>query len=61
MYTSIVVERGESVWNIAAEHITPGYDTVDELIEEIKFINSLDDNYTIQTGSLLMIPYYAES
>lgn len=60
LYTSITVERGETVWDIATEHMNPGYDTIDELIEEIGFINGLDESYTIQTGSMLMIPYYAE-
>ena len=58
MYTCVIVERGETVWDIATEHITPGYDTVYELIDEIRFINNLDDAYTIQIGSVLMIPYY---
>ncbi len=60
LYTSVIVERGETVWDIATEYISPGYE-VDELIEEIGFINGLDEEYTIQSGTMLMIPYYAES
>lgn len=61
MYTSVVVERGDTVWNIATEYVVPGYATVTEVVEEVKFINGLDDAYSIQTGSLLIIPYYAEN
>ena len=61
MYTSVVVERGDTVWNIATEYAVPGYATVTEVVEEVKFINGLDDAYSIQTGSLLIIPYYAEN
>lgn len=61
MYTSIVVERGETVWDIANEYVTPGYNTVAEVIEEIRFINSLDEACTIRSGAVLMVPYYAES
>ena len=61
MYTSVVVERGDTVWDIAREYAVPGYTTVTEVVEEVKFINGLNDAYSIQTGSLLMIPFYAEN
>lgn len=61
MYTSVIVERGETVWGLAAEYMTPGYAQVQDLVEEIGFINGLDDTYTIQSGTMLMIPYYIES
>ncbi len=60
-YTGVTVERGETVLEIASEHITPGYESVDELVEEIAFINGLDDSYTIKSGTMLMIPYFAEN
>lgn len=59
-YMTIKVEKGDTVWSIAEEYMTPGYDSVTELIEEIGFINSLDDNYSVNSGKILMIPYYAE-
>lgn len=61
MYTGVVVERGDTVWDIATEYAVPGYTTVTEVVEEVKFINGLDDAYSIQTGSILMIPFYAEN
>lgn len=60
MYTSIVVENGETVWDIASENMNNGYDSIIELVEEIGFINGLDDVYTIKAGSVLIIPYYGE-
>ena len=60
MYTSIIVERNDTVWDIAAEYTEPGYNTIEELVEEISYINSLDDNCSIQSGMMLMVPYYAE-
>lgn len=60
LYTSVVVEQGETVWEIAEENMTPGYDTVIDLIEEISFINGLDDSCTIKSGSVLIVPYYGE-
>lgn len=61
MYACIVVERGETVWDLANEYAVPGYTTVENVMEEIRFINSLDDTYAIQAGSVLMVPYYVES
>ena len=61
LYTSIIVERGETVWAIASEYMTPGYESVEDLVEEIGFINGLDDAYAIKSGTRLMIPYFAES
>lgn len=60
LYTSVVVESGETVWEIASEHITPEYGTLSELIDEISFINNLDDACTIKAGTVLIIPYYSE-
>ena len=61
MYTCVVVERGDTVWEIANEYVIPGFCTVEEVVEEIGFINGLDELYSIQAGSVLMIPYYAET
>ncbi len=60
-YSSVMVERGETVLQIASEHMTPGYDAVEELVDEIAFINGLDETYTIKSGTVLMVPYYAEN
>lgn len=60
-YTGIEVERGETVWDIAQEYVVPGYTTVDDMIQEIRFINGLDEECSVQSGMFLMIPYYAES
>lgn len=59
-YMVIDVEKGDTVWSIANEYMSPGYDEVAELVEEIGFINNLNDAYSVQAGKVLMIPYYAE-
>lgn len=60
-YTGIEVERGETVWDIAQEYAVPDCTTVDAMIQEIRFINGLDEDCSVQSGMFLMIPYYAES
>ena len=59
-YLLIDVEKGDTVWGIASEYMSPGYEATADLIEEISFINNLDDSYSVQSGSVLMIPYFAE-
>jgi nucleoid-associated protein YgaU len=60
MYTSVVVEAGDTVWNIAEENMTSGYKVLTDLVEEIGFINGLDEEYSIRSGSVIIIPYYGE-
>ena len=60
LYKSVVVETGETVWNIASENMNAGFESISELVEEIGFINGLDDVYAIKSGSVLIIPYYGE-
>ncbi len=59
-YTSITVEPGDSLWSIAAEHYTLGYDDPSDYIKEVMHINHLKDENEIISGSTLVIPYYSE-
>ena len=57
-YTSIRVEKGDTLWNIADTYITDNYDNRNDYIEEICSINHIAEN-TIHTGQYLTIPYYS--
>ena len=59
-YIMVDVEKGDTVWDIANEYMSPGYDEVTDLMKEIGFINNLDEEFSVQSGKVLMIPYYAE-
>lgn len=58
-YTSIGIEQGDTLWDIAKEYITPEYADLQEYIDEIKELNNLGDD-EIHSGQYLMIPYFAE-
>lgn len=60
LYTSVVIEQGQTVWDIAEECAIPGVVSVPEMVEEIAYINNLDEACTIITGSMIMVPYYRE-
>lgn len=57
-YTSIQVEKGDTLWNIAGNYITDDYADIDTYIEEICSINHIADS-NIHAGQYLTIPYYS--
>lgn len=58
-YTHILIEKGDSLWDIAGEYASDEYDSRDEYIKELCNINHLSGE-TIYAGELLVIPYYDE-
>ena len=58
-YTDIVIQKGESLWDIANEHMTEAYDSPKTYIKEVKSINSLTDVDKIYAGQRIVIPYYS--
>ena len=58
-YTSIIVEAGESLWNIADDYMDEHYDNRGSYIAEICHINHLDENGTVTAGQTLIVPYYS--
>lgn len=58
-YTSIRIEKGDTLWGIADKYVTDDYKSIDTYLEEIRFINRIlgDD---IHTGQYLTIPYYSD-
>lgn len=57
-YACITIDEGETLWTIAEEHYSEEYNSYQEYIDEVKFINNLTDD-TIYRGAKLVIPYYA--
>lgn len=56
-FASIQVEKGDSLWSIAQEHITDEYDSVSDYIEEVCESNHIYDD-KITEGMYLVVPYY---
>lgn len=58
-YKSIVVADNDTLWSIAEKYMDKDhYDSITEYIEEVKDMNSLQDE-TINYGEYLVIPYYS--
>lgn len=57
-YTSVEIERGDTLWNIAEQYITPEYASVQAYVDEIKEVNNLGDD-EIHSGQYIMVPYFS--
>lgn len=54
-YKTVVVEKGDTIWNIAAKHTTQQED-IRNVIAVIKQANNLDHSVQIYPGQTLRIP-----
>ncbi|MCR4588569.1 MAG: LysM peptidoglycan-binding domain-containing protein, partial [Lachnospiraceae bacterium] len=50
---------GQSLWDIASEYADSHYDSVADYIEEVTFINHIEDPDQISAGTVLVVPYYS--
>ena len=57
MYTSIQIRPGDTLWDIALQHVDGHYSSIQEYIDEVMHINELTTD-TIHAGAYLVIPYY---
>lgn len=57
-YTSIQIQKGDTLWNIASDYVTDDYASINDYIEEICEINHIEDS-DIHSGQYLTIPYYS--
>lgn len=58
-YASIPIAEGDTLWSIAKTHMGDHYDSVEDYIEELRRINSLNGDDSIKTGMYLIVPYYS--
>lgn len=58
-YTSVYIDRDETLWDIASEYASEEYSDFRAYIEEVKEINHLKDDQ-VQYGSTICVPYYSD-
>ena len=59
-FTSYVVEKDDTLWEIAEMYITPEYESIYVYIEEVMNSNHLEST-DIKFGQMLILPYYADA
>lgn len=57
-FTSVFVERDDTLWDLAAEYRTEEYADVREYVDEVMHINHLTDEQ-LQYGDWITVPYYS--
>lgn len=57
-YTSIQIESGDTLWEIADEYISDEYSDIYEYIAEVCTINHISED-EIHTGQYIVVPYYS--
>lgn len=58
-YTSIEIKAGDTLWSIAYQYANEKYISVEDYIEELKYMNCLSSDQIIE-GCYLTISYYSE-
>lgn len=59
-YTSITVEAGETLWELADEFMDyDHYKNKSSYIAEVQSINHLSEDAVITAGQMLIVPYYS--
>lgn len=56
-YTSVEIEEGDTLWEIAEEYMTEEYKDRDTYIEEVCKMNHIT-GHVIRTGTTILVPYY---
>ena len=59
-FTTYVVEKEDTLWDIANNYMTDEYDSIYEYINEVMESNHLE-NTNIKYGQMLILPYYADA
>lgn len=57
-YTSVTVQEGETLWDIANTFMSDEFSSIQKYIAEVKNINHLS-NAKIYAGEELIVPYYS--
>lgn len=57
-YTSVQIQKGDTLWTIAGDYITDDYADMNEYIDELRALNHIQED-RIHAGEYLTVPYYS--
>lgn len=57
-YTSICIQKGDTLWSIADSYMTAEYKDIDAYISEVCALNHIDAS-EIHYGQYITVPYYS--
>lgn len=56
-YTSIEIQKGDSLWSIAQSYMNDDYESIEDYVNELKTINKLNSD-CINEAEYLTVAYY---
>ncbi|MDF2512430.1 MAG: hypothetical protein K0S04_2296 [Herbinix sp.] len=60
LVTSIEIQKGDTLWEIASAYMSDEYDNLNDYIHEIKMSNGMTSD-EIHTGNFIVLPYYEDA
>lgn len=58
--SSVKIEKNDSLWSIASAYYTDDFESIQDMITEIKQINGLKSDM-IKAGNCIVVPYYIDA
>lgn len=58
-YTSIRIENGDTLWNIAEQYSVRGIASQEEILKEICEINHISKDDILHSSEYIVVPYYS--
>ena len=58
-YKSIQIHSGDTLYDLSQEYVNPEMNDVDSFIEEVRYINNLEEDSCLYEGNYIVVPYYA--
>jgi hypothetical protein len=58
-YKSIQVQPGDTLYDLSQEYVNPEMNDVDSFIDEVRYINNLEEDSCLYEGNYIVVPYYA--
>ena len=58
-YKEVYVESGDTLWSIATQYTDGSISEVNDCIEQIRSVNSMNKFETLKAGTYIVVPYYS--
>ena len=57
-YKSVQIQSGDTLYDLSLEYVNPTMNDTESFIEEVMYINNLDEDYHLYEGNYIIVPYY---
>jgi len=58
-YKSVQIKPGDTLVDLSYEYVNPQVNNTDSFIDEVCYINNLDEDSCLYAGNYIVVPYYA--